>query len=403
MQPVLATSTIELEEASDLMSEARALVLQGMNGTLSGDDRASIADQLDQIADTLFEISNTRFGDRYLFAGTDTANPPFEENTSGLEGYVRYGGDSNEQSIRIGKGTTVEINLPGDEVFGSKEYRGTEFSGLTGLTNGDDANSGSGYMRLFLRTNSVSGADVAGITMGTGGGTTILGDHILNVNGAERTVQLGDGPTKLLPDPPPANFTMVDGDGSIAVLDFSGWNGSFVTTTLVGEGSVSTDGSIYQAIDRTSTNVEVEDPATGNLLHLDATGLRRAGEELVVFRGATNVFDTLKGIASDMRKSDQGPSGPMLDNLSLRFDELVSGHQNILTGLGRLGSRHERLNSTEMRLRDLSNQLAGLKSNVTDVDMTTAVLDLQQAEQTLQLTQATGARLMQQSLLNYLG
>ena len=123
----------------------------------------------------------------------------------------------------------------------------------------------------------------------------------------------------------------------------------------------------------------------------------------MVFRGATNVFDTLKGIASDMRKSDQGPSGPMLDNLSLRFDELVSGHQNILTGLGRLGSRHERLNSTEMRLRDLSNQLAGLKSNVTDVDMTTAVLDLQQAEQTLQLTQATGARLMQQSLLNYLG
>ena len=243
------------------MSEARALVLQGMNGTLSGDDRASIADQLDQIADTLFEISNTRFGDRYLFAGTDTANPPFEENTSGLEGYVRYGGDSNEQSIRIGKGTTVEINLPGDEVFGSKEYRGTEFSGLTGLTNGDDANSGSGYMRLFLRTNSVSGADVAGITMGTGGGHHHFGRPYpecerCGTHGAvgRRTDKAASRPRR----PPTSPWWM--GMARSPSWTSADGNGSFVTTTLVGEGSVSTDGSIYQAIDRTSTNVEVEDP-----------------------------------------------------------------------------------------------------------------------------------------------
>ncbi|HRV80801.1 MAG TPA: flagellin, partial [Planctomycetota bacterium] len=70
---------------------------------------------------------------------------------------------------------------------------------------------------------------------------------------------------------------------------------------------------------------------------------------------------------------------------------------------GKLGARYERLNSSETRLRDLSTQLAGLKSEVMDVDLASAVLELQQAEQTLQLTQATGARLMQQSLLNYLG
>jgi flagellin-like hook-associated protein FlgL len=38
-----------------------------------------------------------------------------------------------------------------------------------------------------------------------------------------------------------------------------------------------------------------------------------------------------------------------------------------------------------------------------DVDLATAALELQEAELTLQLTQSTGARLMQQSLLNYLG
>ena len=44
----------------------------------------------------------------------------------------------------------------------------------------------------------------------------------------------------------------------------------------------------------------------------------------------------------------------------------------------------------------------GLISNVEDADFAEVALDLQRAEQTLMLAQATGARLMQQSLLNYL-
>ena len=402
MQPVLATSTIELEESSQLLSEARALVLQAMNGSQSASDRIAIGEQIDQIADSLFEIANTRFGDRYLFAGTETAEPPFVDGAGGTDAYVRYQGDSGQQRIRIGNGTTINVNLPGNQIFGGDQLSGTQYSGLTGLTQGSDSDSGEGYQSLFLRTDTVSGVGVAGLALGSAGGHTILGDHQLEIDAANRTVQLDNGPLVTIPNPAGDNLVVENEDGAQVVLDLTAWTGAFVSTTLTGEGSISVDDNIYTPLDRTQTNLQIEDPASGNLLHIDATGVQQAGREVVAFKGATNLFDTLRGIADDLRGSTAENTAEIKTRLDLRFDELIQGHERLLTGLGQLGSRSERLNSTEVRLRDLSTQLSGLQSSATDVDMAEAVLELQQAEQTLQLTQATGARLMQQSLLNYL-
>ena len=46
--------------------------------------------------------------------------------------------------------------------------------------------------------------------------------------------------------------------------------------------------------------------------------------------------------------------------------------------------------------------LAALTSETEDADISEVVLKLTRAEQTLQIAQATGARLIQQSLLNFL-
>ncbi|MCA9002321.1 MAG: hypothetical protein KDB61_10370, partial [Planctomycetes bacterium] len=262
---------------------------------------------------------------------------------------------------------------------------------------------GWGYTNLSLRTDSVAGANVAGITLSATGEQTILGDHVLEVNAVDRTVQLGDGRAVGIPTPPPAQLEVTDSDGSTVVLDFTGWSGAMVTSTLTGEGSISLAGGPYVSLDRTETNLQLQDPNTGKLLHLDATGVTRAGEETASFNGAVNLFDTLRGIADELRTDENSDMTSMRKRVGVRFDELVEGQERLLTGLGKLGSRHERLNTTEVRLRDLSTELTGLRSNVVDVDIAAAALELQEAELTLQLTQSTGARLMQQSLLNYLG
>ncbi len=403
VQPVLATSTLQLEEASTLLTEARALTLQALNGTQSVNDRHAIADQIDQIASNLLEIGNAQFGDQYLFGGTETGRPPFSASAGGAEQFMQYDGDGLEKRIRIGKGTFVEVNIPGNQLFGGDQYEQTLFGGVTGIASGSDPDSGQGFTSLVLRTDSVVGANVAGLALAAGNDNTILGDHVLEVNGADRTAKLGSGIAVPIPTPAPASMEVKDADGSIVVIDFSGWSGAYVSTTLTGEGSISLNGSAFTTLDRTDTNIEIQDPNTGNLLHLDATGVTRADRELVAFKGATNLFDTLRGMAEDLRDDDGTGLDDIRKRVSLRFDELVEGQERLLSGLGKLGSRHERLNTTELRLRDVSTQLTGLRSNVVDVDLATAALELQEAELTLQLTQATGARLMQQSLLQYLG
>ena len=88
--------------------------------------------------------------------------------------------------------------------------------------------------------------------------------------------------------------------------------------------------------------------------------------------------------------------------LELRFEELGENYDRILKGLGTLGARTERLLSSGTRLETLSLNLDGLLSQIEDIDITKVILDMNRSEQTLQLTQATGSRLIQNSLLNFL-
>ena len=80
---MLDSGTSRLEEASDMLAEARALTLQALNGTLNQTDRSLIADQIESIAESLVSIGNTQLSDRYLFSGTAVDTRPFEIVGSG--------------------------------------------------------------------------------------------------------------------------------------------------------------------------------------------------------------------------------------------------------------------------------------------------------------------------------
>ena len=57
--------------------EVRTLALQANNGTLTADDRGTIADQIERVRSRLLSLANTQSGGRYLFGGTKTDAPPF--------------------------------------------------------------------------------------------------------------------------------------------------------------------------------------------------------------------------------------------------------------------------------------------------------------------------------------
>jgi flagellin-like hook-associated protein FlgL len=74
----------------------------------------------------------------------------------------------------------------------------------------------------------------------------------------------------------------------------------------------------------------------------------------------------------------------------------------VLSALGKLGALSQHAQTVGTALSDEIDGLTILRSNVEDADLSLVTLDMARAEQTLQLVQATSARMLQNSLLNFL-
>ena len=401
-RPILDTATAQLQSGLGILTEARGLALNSLSGSLNDSDREAIAMQLESLRDSLLDVANASWGDRFLFAGTATEGRPWDLNSSGE---AQYSGNDDVQYITIGRDEQVGVNMPGSSIFGDQEYSGVTYAGTTGVANGQRADYGSGFDTLQLRHTGTSGALGAGLAMVSNADNTILGDHTIVVDGVAGTVQMGNGPLMGIPapgDPLLADLPLEDGDGSVLHVDFTGYTGGSWTGTITGNGEISLDGITFQTLDFVDTDLEIVDGETGSVLHVDTTGISRAADELVTFSGTPNVFDVLGGMIADLREGGEIDTDSLMDRLRIRLDELDRGFDNVLAATGHLGSRAERLNHAEARLEGMGLHLQGLQSDVEDVDLSTAVLEMGRTQMTLQAAQAAGARLIQQSLLNYL-
>jgi len=405
-RPVLETSTAALEEISSILSEARELVITSMSGSMDPEDRATMSQQMTLLLEKLVDVANTKLGDRYVFAGTATGSEPYTLDFSSGQGAVKYNGNNQVQRIAAGFGTEIPINVPGSEIFGSNAVESIDLSGLTGVALGTTANEGRGFTDLHFRHDATLGSPGSGIALVSGGAfDTILNDHTVTVDAVAGTIQLDSGPPLQIPSPGSpeySDFRLINDRGAEVHLDFSGYTGVNSVSTLTGEGSVSIDGTTYTALTFTETDLELVHPTDGTVLHIDTTNVHRAGEELVSFTGATDVFNVLAGVAGDLANDGGLEASRVVDRLELRYDELLRGLNETLRGLGTLGARTERLISSDTRLQATSVNLQGLLSQVEDVEITEVILDMNKAEQTLQLAQATGSRLIQHTLLDFL-
>jgi flagellin-like hook-associated protein FlgL len=401
----LDLAATRLQDASDILTEARALLVQGLNGTLGEGDREVLADQVRILRERLLETANASGPDGHLFGGTAGGSAPFASGEVNGRERVSYGGDGQEPVLLVGDGLTVPVGLPGSEVFARVQRTGTHYGGFTGVASGTGADAGTGFAHLTLRHDATSGALGAGLAFVADAQDTILGTHTLTVDAAAGTVQLDGGePLELPPagDPGLADFTVVNEHGAELHLDFSGWTGADLTATVEGSGSISLDGSTWTALDFAQGDLQLVDEATGTLLSVDAREIHRAGSELVVFGGAVNAFDVLQGIADDLANVDGLPTDALQERLGLWLGELDRSHDDVVSGLGVVGGRSARLDGVLGRLADEATDLTGRRSQLVDTDYSQAALEMTRAEQTLQLAQATGARLLSTTLLDFL-
>ena len=399
-KPLLEQGMSSLDEAGQILAQVQQLVVQASNGTLNDNDRASIGDQIASLRTQLLEIANTRLGDRALFGGTETSGDPFVAAGSKIE----YRGNDVSRTIEIGQGAEIAFGLPGSDVFAKSDASGTTYAGLTGAKHGVSADEGQGYANLIVRHDATAATLGSGLSLvANGAQDTFLGDRSLAVDAASGTVKLGNGAPVLIPTGAAASNVVVKDEHDAEIhLDFSGFTNTNYNGVVNGSGSMSLDGTNFVAIDFNANDVQVQDSAAGQTVHVDATAIKRAGSDLVTFGGTANVFDVLQGIADDLKNTSGLSADDVRQRVNARIPELDRNTENVASGLSTLGARSQRVTAHTSHLADLDLTLKSLKSDVEDVDLSSAILEMTRTEQTLQLAQATGTRLMQNTLLNYL-
>lgn len=107
----LNTADRALTGAIDIVNRARTLVLQGINDSMSVNDRAAIADELDQLRKAALAVGNTTYLGRPIFGGTTTSATAYD--TAGA-----YLGDTAAIARTVAPNVSVRINITGTEAFG---------------------------------------------------------------------------------------------------------------------------------------------------------------------------------------------------------------------------------------------------------------------------------------------
>ncbi len=123
-----------LDSAEEIMVRAKEIAVAAQNGSLSQDDLDTYADEVDELQEALLNIANAQVDGKYIFAGYDEDNQPFNGDP------VIYSGTSDHKMVEISSGQTVQTNLTGDEVFTAPYDSFSALSDLAdALRNGDSA------------------------------------------------------------------------------------------------------------------------------------------------------------------------------------------------------------------------------------------------------------------------
>ena len=104
-----------LKGVTDGIIAAQGLIVNGSTGTLSDDDRGSIATQLEGIRAQLLNQANSQDANgRYIFAGYKTDSAPFVD-TAGTG--VSYAGGTEAITQKVDTSRTMTVAHTGDNVF----------------------------------------------------------------------------------------------------------------------------------------------------------------------------------------------------------------------------------------------------------------------------------------------
>lgn len=104
-------SNTALTGMSDIMKLAKQQVATIAGGSNDPVERQNAVSQLTALKQQMIDMGNMQVGDQYVFGGAVNVTQPF----SGTAPY--YAGDETSLKVEIGNSTTLQMNIPGNQIL----------------------------------------------------------------------------------------------------------------------------------------------------------------------------------------------------------------------------------------------------------------------------------------------
>ncbi len=99
------------------LTQAISLATSANNGTMNASDVKSIGNQISGILDEVQSLANTNYQGQYIFAGGETGAAPFSTSTATSPAVTSYNGGRTVNSLVLPNGQSIQLNVPGDQIF----------------------------------------------------------------------------------------------------------------------------------------------------------------------------------------------------------------------------------------------------------------------------------------------
>lgn len=117
VQSRLDQADIVLQESTNVQRRIRDLALRAASDTATGDERKSIAIEVQQLRNSLLGLANSRDETgQALFGGFQTRDDPFFDGTDG----VSYRGDGGQTRLQVSESLTLPSGISGADIFGGE-------------------------------------------------------------------------------------------------------------------------------------------------------------------------------------------------------------------------------------------------------------------------------------------
>lgn len=122
----LNAQEVQISSAENSLIRLRELAVQAGNGALNAQDRRAIAAEVQVIQDEMLAVANARDGSgKYIFAGYQTGDAPYEKFADGT---IHYVGDQGQRSLKVSATTSMSMTTRARDVFTDVPSVGNSFA-----------------------------------------------------------------------------------------------------------------------------------------------------------------------------------------------------------------------------------------------------------------------------------